>query len=65
MSHTDNLAFAYFVPHRGGVRGWAILKAMFVQVIWRYRVGLHPKNDGVSTSLASCYFSVVLTWSRS
>lgn len=53
--------------HTGlGVGVGKILKAIFqVQVIWKYRVGLHHKNGGVSTSLASCYFSVVLTWSRS
>lgn len=28
------------------------LKAIFVQVIWKYRIGLH-QNDGVSTDLAS------------
>ena len=61
----DNLAYGYFVPHGGGGGRGAVLKAMFVQVIWRYRVVLHHRNGGVSTSLASCYFSIVLTWPRS
>lgn len=37
------------------------MKVVFVQVIWKYKIGLHNKNDRVSTCLAFCSFPVVLT----
>lgn len=43
----------------------SLWKALFVSVIWKYRIGLQRKNGGVSTFLASCYFPVVLTRTRS
>lgn len=48
----------------GGVGGrwWmGFLKTVFVQVIWKDRIGLCHNDHGVSTYLASHYFPVVLT----
>ena len=48
-----------------GGRWWmGFLKTVFVQVIWKDRIGLCHNDHGVSTYLASHYFPVVLTWAH-